>query len=388
MPRTFLLLLAAMMATAAALGGCSSGGSSSATSSSGAESTSTAGSASNPQLAAAEANVTKLLANPSSIGSVAPLAKRPPTGKLLVYLTTPQPTTTLQSNGAAAAAKALGWQYKRIPIGSQPTAIQAAFQSALALNPTVIAEGGSPKSAFAAQLATAKARGIGVVEFAGPDTPGTGDGIIADISGVAAAQTSGRDLADEVAATSGGKANVAIFSVASYPVLADSVTAFVSELKQACPACTTMQVNQQVSDVGTQTPTSVVNTFRRNPQLNYALFTFGDETFGVDEALKSAGLADKIKVVGDFASAANQQAIANGSEFAWTVSSQIIFGWQIADAAARFVNGQPTAVAGELQPIQLITSANVSKIVSDSQSNYIGVANYPAQFEKLWLVSS
>jgi hypothetical protein len=35
-------------------------------------------------------------------------------------------------------------------------------------------------------------------------------------------------------------------------------------------------------------------------------------------------------------------------------------------------------------PTQLLTQDNVSSMVADSAQNYVGVADYRAQFKKLW----
>ena len=63
---------------------------------------------------------------------------------------------------------------------------------------------------------------------------------------------------------------------------------FKAAFAQWCPACTVKDVDQQATDIGTKTPQSVVSTFQRDPKLNYAIFSFGDMTIGLQAALKSA----------------------------------------------------------------------------------------------------
>jgi hypothetical protein len=38
-------------------------------------------------------------------------------------------------------------------------------------------------------------------------------------------------------------------------------------------------------------------------------------------------------------------------------------------------------------PTQLLTQANVNSAVNDSAGNYVGVADYRTQFQKLWLLN-
>ena len=59
---------------------------------------------------------------------------------------------------------------------------------------------------------------------------------------------------------------------------------FTSTMTRICPSCSVEPVNQQVTDVGTKTSGSVVSTLRRKPDTNWAIFSFGDLTLGVNVA--------------------------------------------------------------------------------------------------------
>jgi hypothetical protein len=51
---------------------------------------------------------------------------------------------------------------------------------------------------------------------------------------------------------------------------------------------------------------------------------------------------------------------------------------------ARKFEGTPILSAA--LPTQLITPQNVGSLVADSAGNYVGVANYRADFKQLWLL--
>src|SRR4051812_21578042 len=338
---------------------------------------------------AAKAYLATQQANPTTIELSTPLTKKPATGKLAVKLVTPQPVTQVVSDGTKAAAEALGWSYKAIPVAATAEGIQKAFQTALELQPAPVGieVSGYPKVTFAAQLAEAKKRGIAVVSESTTDAAGTGDGIVALLDGPSQVQLWGKAIAAKVVADSNGKAQVAMVSVSAYPILGEFVKGFKDALTEWCPTgCSVTDLDQQATDVGTKTPTSIVSALQRNPKLNYAVFSFGDLTIGLHAALTAAGLSDKVKIAGETATAANLQAVKDGSELAWTGFAAPVLGWRTVDAMARFVNGDDLAPASAAPlPTQVVTKENVGSILTDSAGYYIGVTDYADQFKKLWL---
>jgi ribose transport system substrate-binding protein len=377
----------AMLTTAAVLlAACGSSSSDSTTP----EASGTAA-ASNPGVAAATEYLATLQANPTTIEMTAALSKKPDPGKLVVKLVTPQPVTAVVSDGTKAAAEALGWTYKAIPVPATAEGIQKAFQTALELQPAPLAieVSGYPKVTFAAQLAEAKKRGIGVISESTTDAPGTGDGIVALIDGPSQVQLWGKAIAAKVVADSNGKAQVAMVSVSAYPILGEFVTGFKTALTEWCPTdCSVTDLDQQATDVGTKTPASIVSALQRNPKLNYAVFSFGDLTIGLNAALNAAGLADKVKIAGETPSVANLEAVKAGTELAWTGFAAPVLGWRTVDAIARFANGDDMAPANDSPlPSQVITKDNVGSILTDDSGYYVGVSDYADQFKKLWLAS-
>lgn len=395
-PRPAASLLVVGLLAAAAAAGCSSSSSSSAsspataggtTSSAAAASTATPASSGSSGVAAAEAYLAPYLKAPTSIGVTTALKSKPTAGKLLVKLIYPTPTEQAASDYTAQAAAMIGWKYKAITIAATPEGIQQAFESALQLNPapTVIEEAGYDADTFKAQLAEAKSRGISVITDSATATAGS-DGIVAALNGPSAAYTNGKILAAYVIGESGGNVHAASFNISSITVINHFVTGFQAGLKEWCPSCTDTVVNQQESDLGTDLPQNVVSELQANPSINYAVFSFGDMTEGVDQALRAAGLS-KVKIVGQTADVSNIAAIKAGTEDAFVSFSNPILGFQTVDAAARVSEGmtEPASVANWL-PVQIIDKSNVGSILTDSTGQYYGIANYADQFKALWHV--
>jgi ribose transport system substrate-binding protein len=378
-------VLPVLLATASVLAACGDDGNGGGSSGSASSGQTSAG------VAAAKAYLATREANPTEIQPSAPLSKKPESGKLLVKLVTPQPVTAVVSDGTKAAAEKLGWEYKAIPVEATAEGIQKAFQAALELQPQPVAieVSGYPKVTFAAQLAKAKEKGIAVISESTTDAPNTGDGIVALLDGPPQVQVWGKDIAAKVIADSNGSAQVAMFSVSAYPILGEFVKGFKDAMTEWCPTdCSVTDVDQQATDIGTKTPSSVVSTLQRNPKIKYAVFSFGDMTIGVQAALKGAGLSDKVKIAGETPTVANIKAVKDGTELAWTGFAAPVLGWRTVDAAARHVNGDPIDVASTAElPTQVITKENVDKIATDSSGYYVGLSDYGDKFADLWLLN-
>jgi len=143
---------------------------------------------------------------------------------------------------------------------------------------------------------------------------------------------------------------------------------------------------QQLADIGTNTPTSVVNALRRDPSIKYVIFDNGSTATGVQTALQAAGLTDVV-VGGEAPSPASIQEIKAGSDEAWAALSIPVLGYGLIDALARHFDGDSlTPVLQEVPSWQILIKDNVGNAVLDSQGNYIGYHDYQAAFARLWHV--
>ena len=372
---------AAVVSVLLAAAACSSSGSSSATSASPAA-TQASG---NPALQQLQAKVDATLKAPTGVGVQAPLSSKPGKGKLVVGLLTPLAVALTESNAQAQAAKMLGWSYRTVQEGTGPQDPAQALNAAIVLRPSGIIYYGTPRQPMASALQKAQAAGIPIVATAQVDPLAAP--IIANNSN-SGPQLSvlGAGVADYVALNSNLKASVALVTLPAYPVLASFDSGFSHELSSVCSGCTVTQLPQQLTDIGTNTPSSVVNAIRRNPSIKYVIFDTGSVATGVEAALKSAGLTDVV-VGGESPDADAIQQMKSGGNQAWAALSIPIAGFQLMDALARHFDGDSLApVTKETPPWQILTSANIGSAALDAQGNYVGYADYEAAFAKLWNV--
>jgi ribose transport system substrate-binding protein len=336
-------------------------------------------------VAAAKQYIQSYNANPTTIVLDTPVPQAPPKGKFIIKLTTPEPVSTEESNNAAAACAALGWTFRSVMIGSTADGPAKAFEAAMQLKPDGIIISGYPKVSYSVQLAAAKAAGIPVVSESTSDAGGTGDGIIANIDGPTQVQAWGKLIAAAIVVDSGGNADVLSVNVPSYPILNAYVDGLKTALAQWAPQVKVTDLDIQASDIGTKVGAAVVSATQADPNINYASFSFGDLSIGIPSALNAAGV--NLKIVGETPSPANIQAIKNGTETAWIGFPAPLMGWRDIDAFVRhYAGGDAAKAALVASPTQILNKNTVNGAILNANGYYIGVADYPAQFKKLWLV--
>jgi ABC-type sugar transport system substrate-binding protein len=397
-PRPFFCKMTAALAVlvgALSLAACSSGQSSSQPAASASAAAATGGTQAadgGTQAAgvssALKARVQALLANPSGIGRTTPLAHKPATDKFIVGIGNPISTSLVTGSGQAAGARLLGWKYETIQEGTGPEDPEQALNLAIALKPSGIIYYTSPRQSMTAGLAKAKAAGIPIVTSATPDANPPASPIIAQYNDSAAQLAPiGVGLADYVAVNSNLNANVALVTLPVYSVLGAFDNSFQRELKADCTRCTITQVPQQLTDLGTVTPTSVVNAIRRNPAINYVIFDCGCAAAGVSSALHAAGLSS-IVIGGEGPLTPSIKEMQQGENEVWGALPLESMGFGLIDTFARYFNGQSlTPIVTEPSSWQILTRSNIASAHFDSQDNYIGYADFAAAWAKLWRVS-
>lgn len=376
-------LLTAAACSSSSSTGSASGVAASGTGASGTEASGTGASTGGGVSAQLKAQVASVLNAPAGIGLTTPLTKKPPAGKFIVGLLTPLAVAKTESDAQAAAAKALGWRYKTIQEGTGPQDPEQALAAAVALRPDGIIYYGTPRQPMAAALQKAQQAGIPVVATSQVDP--LAPPIIANNSnsGPQLSQL-GMGVANWIAMDSNLKASVALVTLPTYPILASFDNAFTHQLQGDCPTCSVTQLPQQVTDIGTNTPTSIVNAIRRNPSIKYVVFDTGSAAPGVEAALQAAGLSHVV-IGGEAPDPTEVQEMKTGDSEVWAALSIPVCGYELIDALARHFDGdslQP--VAAEIPPWQLLTKDNIGSAVLDSQGNYIGLTGYQTAFAKLW----
>jgi ABC-type sugar transport system substrate-binding protein len=361
----------------------SSGGSSSGKSSASAAASGSAGSG----VGAAKSYLDSVSGNPTGIGIDAALSKTPPTGKYIINLTTGEPVAKIKSDAEAAAAKALGWKYESISIGSTAEAPHDAMESAISKKPDGISFSGAPSAAFGTAIADAKAANIPLLGDTITETA-VSPLISSSLDDATQVANWGKMVAAQFVVDSKGKGKAAVFTINQYPVLVAWQDAVKKNVAAWCPSCSLKLVNVAATDIGTKLPQQVVSSFQSDPTLGYALFSTGDETLGLNAALSAASLT-KVKVMGETPNEGNIQALKDKKELGWTGFPTIILGWRIMDMWARHFDGDSLDVANKaLLPLQMLTADNIGSAKLTATGNYyVGYPDYQTAFKKLWKLS-
>ena len=374
---TAAIAVSAVLAMSACSSSKSGGGSSSSPAGSG-------GGGAAAGVAAAKAYEAQFLNTPTSIVINTPLSKKAPTGKTLIGLDSGLGSAKVLAQYWKQAAEEFGWTYKDLISGATPEAQQKAMESAIQQSPDGILTSGIPIATIQAQLAEAASKGIWVNTSASTDTA-TGAMFDTSIANPDQLHEWGKMVAAFVVDQSNGKAVIQDFSLPVFPILEEFDKAFQAAIKEWCPTgCSVTEHAQQGTDIGTKTPGNVVSVVQANPKTTWLVFDLGDLEIGVDAALSAAGISG-MHIGGLTADTPNIAGLKAKKQDVWTAYSLPIVAYRQIDSMARKFIGDP--IVNAQLPTQLLTQANINSAVNDSAGNYVGVADYRTQFQKLWLLN-
>jgi ABC-type sugar transport system substrate-binding protein len=322
---------------------------------------------------------------PAQIQVSDPLAKKPPSGKKVIFLQCALPACERYVQGWKAASAALGWSASVQVF--KPDAPSAALQQAITQHPDYIGITGIPAAALKPQLAAAEKAGIPVISCATPDKPSAG-GYAAQCGGTLAGDA--ENLARWAINDSGGKAKVLAVTIPQYPVLNTETDWLKSKLKGMCPGCAYGQLDVGVQDlVGGSVPQKVVAYLQSHPDVKYVYFTFNDLTRGMPAALKTAGLTSKVKLIGAAGDASIMKQIGT-EQSAWTIAPNVYSAWVMVDAMARLSVDDKLSPAYQdaiyTSPTWVFDSPSSAKLLSNTGFDWYGPASFEDKFKKLWQV--
>jgi ribose transport system substrate-binding protein len=379
-----LLALGAMAVLLALLAGCGSSDDDSNSGSSGAETVASAGEESGSAeggIAEAKAQVEKYSGLPKSINYTEKLTKSV-AGKN-VYLSKPGvPVGEEVAKGVTAGAAELGIKLRVVDAGVTPESYKAAMQQIINANPKpdgIIFSGQEP-SFFAAEMKQIEEAGIPVVasSVVSQSKAIKGRGIKVEdwYAGSALA-------ADYVLSQTNGEGHVVVYDLANYPILLEgSGKGFTEEYERLCPGCSIERVAVRAEDIGTKLPGQVVSYIQKNPKTTWLFTGIGDMLIGVPQALKAAGLGDKVQAISYSGVAPNYEYILNGGQTAMSGYANIEGGWAMVNEIAQAMVGQE--VEQPKQPLQIITKDDVEAHPEWVDAGWPGAEHYEEQFRALW----
>jgi ABC-type sugar transport system substrate-binding protein len=337
----------------------------------------------------------------TQVAPTAPLVKPAPKGKNIVFMENNGPgggTFAInQVNAARQATNALGWKLTIITEDGTIAGAQTAFAQALAVHPDgIINMDGLLRSDLTAQLAAAKAQKVPVIlgdtDLGVSVIPPSFYPVIGNGGGLPLDHEQWVTIGAAYAAFSDCKIHLGMISAESIPVLIAFDHGVEDLLKSYCPNAQYTLINQQVSDIGVNTPNSVVAAIRANPSINWLCAPTGSFLAGVSAALQQAGLSPKIG--GTNPEAENVVAVRNGSQAFWVGVDPAWISWYNIDTFARYFTGSPQVPEGTgpgqaLDPFFILDKNTVPPASDKALDPYNGLAPGPAfaQFEKDWLVS-
>jgi ribose transport system substrate-binding protein len=279
------------------------------------------------------------------------------------------------ANGIKAGVNALGYEFKICNGGTTADKIGACFDNAINSKPDAIIVNGIGASDAADQYAkVAKSKIPLVGTFTGND-PGV-EGVATEIAGDVCSKQA-KANADIVISDSKGKANVLFVGTKTFKCNIQRQQGFLDEMK----TCATCKVSTLPFAIQSQLPQQLQAALQKNPNIDYIVGTFDAIALAATDAVRQAGKADQIKVLGFDGDAPNLALVKKGEiQIADVTTGAPEDGWAAADAAARAIAGK------DLPPIVSVTTLAVTKdnIGQIPGGIYTGPQGFEDQFKKLW----
>lgn len=376
------------VATAAAISlliaGCSSSSKSSTGSSTGAGSGSSSGSSSGasayPDL---DAVVAKLTQRPTSINITDPVKGPIPSGKTIAFIQCGAPICVSLGKDLTAAAAKVNWKVNPIDAGLTAESIKAAWGQAVTSKPDAVVGSGNPRSLFNPELAQLKAANIPVIDLTTTDS--ATDGITQVYGGPDDWGPIGKNIADYMLVNSGGApVKELAVTVSSYPNLGLVSGAIKSEIAAKCSSCSSALLDVPGTSIGSDLPTRVVSYLSAHPDINWVYVGFDDMVTGLPAALQAAGLS-KVKLTTLSVNTTMAGYIKNGQNLVMATGFDVTeMMWRSIDYLARMWTNTPvTQNTSAALPMWYVVKDNLPS----TTENFPYVADYQAQYAKLWGVS-
>ena len=318
-------------------------------------------------------------ARPQHIQVTAPIGKSIPTGKTLDWIVCGSPLCTVLTPPLQAAAKVLGWKVVAIPGGLTPETILDAWNQAVANHPDAVMGSGFPSEVFQSAVSKLQAENIPAVNGFTTDT--VGSGVEAEIvSQPSEYKNQGRGYAAYTVGTLGKKLNALFVYGSTFQADQYLKAGYEAEQKKLCPSCGFSALNVPESDVGSTLPSVITAYLNSHPQVNFLVLGEGSFETGVPQALQTAGLAGKVKVISQYPTQSSVQDLSAGKTSALVAVEQSDTMWLYVDALARIFTNQSPTPSEASSPVWVVTQKTSNQLTAP----YHVVPNYQAQFKKLW----
>ena len=331
-------------------------------------------------LAAAKATIAKASVRPTSITVTTPIGKPIPTGKKITFVSCGVEACAIQGPILAAAAAHLGWTVDQVATDGSPEKVQGAIESAIRNGSDAVILNAADKDAYAKQIADANKAGVQFVTCCSLATAGSSSGILYNTATSEQNAPIGDDLAAEVVGDSGGKGDAVYVNISAFRILAKVGETFTAGMKKYCPSCTVGNLDIPLTSLGKDAPDRIVSYLRSHPEVHYVALSVSDALgAGLPAALKAAGLADKVTIVGQGGGSQNFSDLKSGAIKALVPTDTYAYDYLMIDALARKWAGVPLETTGP--NFWLVTKDTAP---ADTSKPFPLVVDTDAQFATLW----
>lgn len=313
---------------------------------------------------------------PTSIGITEPIKGEIPTGKKIAFMNCGVEVCIALGKAVEEAAGILGWTVEDVNVGATPDEISGAWNRVAQGDYDGVIASGLPSVLFADALAKLEEKGVPVAECCVSDDNPAIDALVGDST----VPPTGKQFAAWIAADSDGEANALWVGSADFPVIATLKEGFDEGMASWCPDCEIADIDIPAAEIGTTMPTKIAAYVRSHPEVNYIALGYDGFATGLPQALRDAGVADKVKFIGDDALPMNKQMVVDGEQGAsigFPIYEEM---YAAVDALARIYVGEPVEPSLAMMPLYIYTQENM---VDPTRFEPL-VPDYQEQFKALW----
>jgi ribose transport system substrate-binding protein len=332
-----------------------------------------------PGLTKAQALLAKVSERPTTVGITKPIGKPVPAGKKVAFISCGVEACEIQGDIIKQGASDLGWTATKIGTDGSPEQLQNAFETAMRQGADAVIINAVSRAAVAKQIQKAKSKGVAFVTCCSVEA--TGDGILYNASPPAQSARIGESLAAQVVADSKADASTLYVNISAFQILEGLGKEFETSYKQFCPTCEYFSIDIPVASLGKDAPDRIVSYLRSHPKVNYVMLSVSNALgAGLPAALKAAGLADKVKLVGQSANTQTFQDLQAGNMEAVVPFDYYAVDYLMLDALARHFAGVPIEPLNP--PLWITTADNLP--ASATKEVFPVVEGYRGEFKKIW----
>ena len=236
------------------------------------------------------------------------------------------------------------------------------------------------RDAVAKQIEKAEQQGVAFVTCCSIETEG--DGILRNVAGKENSAKIGENLAAQIVADIERQVEHAVRQHLGLP---DPAGARRPDREppttSSAPTAGTRRSTSRSTSLGKDAPDRIVSYLRSHPQVNYVVLSVSNALgAGLPAALKAAGLADKVKLVGQSGDTLTFQDMAAGNIESVVPFDYYAVDYLMLDALARHFAGVP--VEQSQPPTWIVTPDNMP--AEATEGLFPVVESYRDEFKQIW----